>query len=97
TTLTALVPHRARGYTWRDSAYVNAPEYLALRPSGAFLSTVVDLAKWDATLYSERLLTKASRDAMWTPVRLTGGGAYGYGFAWELDSLDGPWQEIGRA
>src|SRR5207253_11359764 len=52
TTLTALVLHRARGYTWRDSAYVNAPEYLALRPSGAFLSTVVDLARWDAMLYS---------------------------------------------
>jgi len=92
TTTTQLVPHRARGYTWRDTAYVNAPEYLALRPSGAFLSTVLDLAKWDAALYDDRVLTKASRAAMWTPVRLTGGGTYGYGFAWELDSLDGHWQ-----
>jgi len=92
TTLTALVPHRARGYTWSDSEYVNAFEFLALRPSGAFLSTVLDLAKWDAALYEERVLTKASRAAMWTPVRLTGGGSYGYGFGWELDSLDGHWQ-----
>ena len=92
TTTTQLVPHRARGYTWRDTAYVNAPEYLALRPSGAFLSTVLDLAKWDAALYDDRVLTKASRATMWTPVRLTGGGTYGYGFAWELDSLDGHWQ-----
>lgn len=50
TTTTDLVAHRARGYTWRDSGYVNAPEFRALRPSGAFLSTVLDLAKWDAAL-----------------------------------------------
>jgi len=92
TTLTELVPHRARGYTWRDSGYVNAPELLALRPSGAFLSSVLDLAKWDAALYEDRVLTKASRDAMWTPVRLTGGASYGYGFGWTLDSLDGHWR-----
>jgi CubicO group peptidase (beta-lactamase class C family) len=92
TTTTELVPHRARGYTWRDTGYVNAPEFLALRPSGAFLSTVLDLAKWDAALYEDRVLTKGSRTAMWTPVRLTDGGASGYGFGWQLDSLDGHWR-----
>jgi D-alanyl-D-alanine carboxypeptidase len=91
TTTTELVPHRARGYTWRDTGYVNAPEFLALRPSGAFLSTVLDLAKWDA-LYGDRVLTKASREMMWTPVRLTGGNSYGYGFGWTLDSVDGHWR-----
>jgi len=92
TTTTELVAHRARGYAWRDSGYVNAPEFLALRPSGAFLSTVVDLAKWDAALYQDRVLTKSSRDGMWAPVRLTGGSSFGYGFGWQLDSLDGHWQ-----
>jgi D-alanyl-D-alanine carboxypeptidase len=92
TTTTALVPHRARGYAWRDSGYVNAAEFLALRPSGAFLSTVLDLAKWDAALYEDRMLTKSSRDAMWTPVRLTGGSTHGYGFGWTLDSVDGHWR-----
>ena len=89
TTTTDLVPHRARGYTWSDSGYVNAPEFLALRPSGAFLSTVLDLAKWETALDRGGVLTPASRAAMWTPVRLTDGSAYGYGFGWELDSLDG--------
>jgi D-alanyl-D-alanine carboxypeptidase len=92
TTVTELVPHRARGYTWRDSGYVNAPDLLALRPSGAFLSTVLDLAKWDAALYEDRVLAKASREAMWTRVRLTGGGSHGYGFGWILDSVDGHWR-----
>ena len=92
TTTTELIPNRARGYVWRDSGYVNAAEFLALRPSGAFLSSVLDLVKWDAALATDRILTKASREAMWTPVRLTGGGSYGYGFGWTLDSLDGHWR-----
>ena len=89
TTTTALVPRRARGYDWRDSSYVNALEYLALRPSGAFLSTALDLARWEAMLYRDEVLTRATREAMWTPVRLTDGTTFGYGYGWMLDSLDG--------
>jgi CubicO group peptidase (beta-lactamase class C family) len=94
TTTTDLVPRRARGYAWTENTYVNAPDLLALRPSGAFLSTVLDLAKWDAALYESRVLSKASRDMMWTPVRLTGGASqtFGYGFGWQLDSVDGHWR-----
>lgn len=89
TTTTALVPHRARGYVWRDDRYENALDYLALRPSGAFISTVIDLAKWDTVLSENRLLTRASREAMWMPARLTTGAMSNYGFGWELDTLDG--------
>ena len=89
TTTSQLVRRRARGYAWTDTGYVNAPEYVALRPSGAFLSTALDLAKWDSVLYEGRVLTRASLEAMWTPVRLTGGGVSQYGFGWQLDSLDG--------
>ena len=88
TTTTELVPRRARGYAWRDGRYVNAPEYIALRPSGAFLSTVLDLAGWDAALDGTRVLTAASRAAMWTPVRLAAGVTSHYGFGWELGTLD---------
>jgi CubicO group peptidase (beta-lactamase class C family) len=92
TSTTALVPHRARGYVWRDGGYVNASEYLALRPSGAFLSTIEDLARWDAALYGDRVLSRASREAMVQPMRLEGGGWSGYGFGWMLDSVDGRWR-----
>ena len=92
TTTTDLVPNRARGYAWRNDGYVNAPEYVALLPSGAFLSTVLDLAKWDAALYGDRMLTKATKDAMWTRVRLSTGATFDYGFGWSLDSLDGHWR-----
>ena len=89
TTTTDVVPNRARGYAWQNGRFVNATEFVALRPSGAFLSTVLDLAQWDAALYGDRVLAKASRDAMWTPVRLTDGTSFGYGFGWQIDSLGG--------
>jgi D-alanyl-D-alanine carboxypeptidase len=89
TTTTALVPRRARGYVWRNDQYQNAAELLALRPSGAFLSTVLDLAKWDAALYQDRILTKASRDAMWKAMPLTDGGTSQYGFGWQLSAVEG--------
>jgi CubicO group peptidase (beta-lactamase class C family) len=95
TTTMDSVPRSAKGYVWRDGSlwrkgpFMVAEQLTALRPSGAFLSTVLDLARWDAALYRDDVLTRASRETMWTPVRLTDGTTYGYGFGWELGSFDG--------
>jgi D-alanyl-D-alanine carboxypeptidase len=89
TTMIGFVPNRARGYVWQDSAFVNGQDFPALRPSGSILSTVLDLAKWDAALYEDRVLTKASRDAMFSPAKLSTGANAPYGFGWVLDTLDG--------
>jgi CubicO group peptidase (beta-lactamase class C family) len=89
TTAIEIVPNRADGYGWRDGTLHNAGVLLALRPSGAFLSTVLDLAKWDAALYSDRLFSAARRDQMWTPVTLNSGASYAYGFGWQIDDVTG--------
>ena len=47
-------------------------------------SNVQDLVKWDAALYTDKLLTANSRAAMWTPVRLADGSTYPYGFGWRV-------------
>jgi D-alanyl-D-alanine carboxypeptidase len=83
----ARVPNRAVGYTGDENRRV-ADDWKALRPSGAFVSTVLDLAKWDAMLSTDKVLTEATRRQMWTPVTLNNGTSYHYGFGWELDSLD---------
>ncbi|MBS1793145.1 MAG: serine hydrolase [Acidobacteria bacterium] len=87
TTATAIVADRADGYDWNNNRMENAENYLALRPSGAFLSTVLDLAKWDATLYGDQILKSASREQMWSPVKLNNGTTYPYGFGWELGKI----------
>jgi CubicO group peptidase (beta-lactamase class C family) len=79
------VPNRARGYTGNDNAQL-AADWLALRPSGAFLSTVLDLAKWEALLYTNTVLTEDERRLMTTPVRLNSGATAPYGFGWHVDT-----------
>ena len=51
----------------------NAEIYLALRPGGAFLSTVLDLAKLEAALDSTNFLKSETRKLMWTPFKFNNG------------------------
>jgi CubicO group peptidase (beta-lactamase class C family) len=66
---------------------INASDYIAVRPSGAFLSSALDLAKWDAALYTDKFLTESTRQQMWTPVKLNSGATHPYGFGWSLNPL----------
>jgi hypothetical protein len=77
TTIKEIVPNRASGYIWIDNKLQNAVNYFALRPSGAFLSSVLDLAKWDAVLYTDRVLKQSIRDQMWKPFIQTNSGSAG--------------------
>lgn len=88
TTVRDIVSNRADGYYWRGHLE-NDEVMLAVRPSGAFLSSVLDLAKWDAALYGNRLLSQASLDEMWTPVTLNDGKQHPYGYGWELSPIAG--------
>ena len=60
TNTTQSVANRAKGYSGKDNTRA-ALEWTALRPSGAFLSTVFDLAKWEALLLTDRILTESTR------------------------------------
>lgn len=53
--------------------------------AGSMYSTVEDMYKWDRALYTEKILTKASLDKMFTPVM----NRYGYG--WNI--MDAPLNE----
>jgi CubicO group peptidase (beta-lactamase class C family) len=73
-----VIKHRAAGYMQRDNALVNAPYIDMTIPhaAGALYSTVEDLYLWDQALYTDKLLSKKSFDAMFTPVK----NDYGYGW-----------------
>jgi len=94
TTASELVPNRANGYVWNDGKFKNAGEWSALRPSGAFLSTTLDLAKWDAALYIDKILAQSSRDQIWSPLANTSSkpgddNAPHYGFGWFVAHVHG--------
>lgn len=84
-----IVMNRANGYVFREGKFHNASIYFALRPSGAFLSTVTDLAKWEDALATEKVLKQSALDLMWTPVKLNNGKTEDYGFGWQLDDVRG--------
>jgi len=85
TSLTDIVDKRASGYAWQANRLQNEDDWPAVRPSGAFLSTVLDLAKWDLALSDDRVLKESTKREMWTPVRLNNGRTFPYGFGWQLD------------
>ncbi len=91
TTWRDTVPNRAAGYDWVDGVLYREKDNLALRPSGAFLSTVEDLAKWDAALYTDAPLRKETRERMWTPVAKTSDkpSSPSYGLGWDIEERGG--------
>jgi D-alanyl-D-alanine carboxypeptidase len=87
-TTTDAFPKRAKGYTGNDRL-APAADWPAVRPSGAFFSTVEDLARWEAVLLTDAVLRAATRTQMWTDVRLNDGSPAGYGFGWSVGTVAG--------
>ena len=86
-----LLPGRANGYE-RDARgqFLNRdPNLTDLFAAGALVSTVGDLAKWNAALDAGQVLTEASKQQMWSPTRLNNGSLHPYGFGWWLDPVQG--------
>jgi D-alanyl-D-alanine carboxypeptidase len=88
-----IVPNRACGYDWVNDHFENRPilaPFVAFS-AGSILSTVEDMAKWDAALYTEKLLKRSSLDQIWTAAKTRDGAepSFNYGFGWFLDSYHG--------
>lgn len=86
-----VIAHRASGYELdKKGKYINRDYDLTdIFSAGEIVSTVGDLAKWDAALDTEKILNAASKEAAWTPVKLNNGKTHEYGFGWFLSPLEG--------
>ncbi len=87
-----IVPNRAAGYRLVRGELKNqewvSPATNSTADGSLYLS-ILDLAKWDAALYTDTPLTQASRKLIWTPARLSDGTTKGYGFGWHIADLHG--------
>ncbi len=100
-----IVPNRAAGYRLVKGELKNQ-EWVApmvnTTADGSLYFSILDLAKWDAALYTEKLLKRPSFDEMCTPAMFKNGqpNKDGYGFGWFINdrhghhvvSHDGAWQ-----
>lgn len=86
-----IIPRRAAGYSRNAGKFVNA-EYLSMshpHAAGSLMSTVDDLAKWDAALYTEKLVKQESLKKAWTAFVLNDGKPTTYGYGWGVNTLQG--------
>ncbi len=85
-----VVAHRATGYWGHDPANLRTA-----RPSNSFagpngvVTSVEDLARWDANFYEHRVGTEELLNQMSTPGRLADGTEFGYGLGLFIGSHRG--------
>ena len=87
-----IVPNRSSGYRLVKGELKNqewVSPTLNTTADGALYTDVLDLAKWDAALNARKFLTPSSYEVMWTPIRLSNGKTYPYGFGWFLSDMNG--------
>jgi D-alanyl-D-alanine carboxypeptidase len=85
-----IISNRATGYEWENNQLVGRDyELTDLFSAGAIVSTVLDLAKWDAALRNDTLLKKESKVKIWTPLTFNDGTTYPYGFGWSFSEIRG--------
>ena len=89
-----IIPHRASGYRLLNGQLKNQ-EWVAptvnTTADGSLYFSIVDLAKWDAALYSDEVLKDATRQQMWTVTTLRNGAPNSghYGLGWFVESKGG--------
>jgi CubicO group peptidase (beta-lactamase class C family) len=100
-----IIPNRSAGYRLVKGELKNqewVSPVLNTTADGSLYFSVLDLAKWDEALYTEKLLKRSSLDQMWTVAKLNNGqpNSGHYGFGWEITishghrliDHDGAWQ-----
>jgi CubicO group peptidase (beta-lactamase class C family) len=89
-----IIPNRASGYRLIDGRLKNQ-EWVAplvnTTADGSLYFSVLDLARWDAALYTDKLLSSASLKQMWTVASLANGkpNKGHYGFGWFMETRNG--------
>ena len=89
-----IIPNRAAGYVLVKGELKNqewVSPTLNTTADGSLYFNVLDLAKWDAALYTEKLLKRSSLDEMWTVAKLRDGqpNSGHYGFGWFVENKNG--------
>ncbi|GFE85494.1 hypothetical protein GCM10011488_04480 [Steroidobacter agaridevorans] len=82
----STVKNRAFGYSEEQARWTQTDQSQtsAVLGDGGIYSSIDDLAKWDAALYDDRLLSDKSRALAFTPVTDTDDPTVRYGMGWRI-------------
>jgi CubicO group peptidase (beta-lactamase class C family) len=88
-----IVPHRVRGYVWRNGNTLQNAEDISpaaeARGDVGVITSLPDMMKWNAALKNGTLLSNDSRKQMFTPGTLKSGSYIGYGLGWFIVPFSG--------
>jgi CubicO group peptidase (beta-lactamase class C family) len=81
----AIIPYRTRFYRATKSGTVQNADFLDSSykiPGGGWLSSAEDMARFEVAMLDDKLLKRATRDLMWTPLKPSDGSKDTYGLGW---------------
>jgi len=81
----AIIPYRPRLYQQTKSGAVENADFLDSSykiPGGGWLSSAEDMARFEVAILSDKLIKRATRDLMWTPLKPSDGSKDTYGLGW---------------
>jgi D-alanyl-D-alanine carboxypeptidase len=86
-----VIAGRVSGYSKGKDGFVNCAYLSMTQPysAGSLMSSVDDLALWDAALYTEKIVKQESLKRAWTPAVLNNGKSTRYGYGWAINSYEG--------
>jgi serine beta-lactamase-like protein LACTB, mitochondrial len=88
----SIIPYRTRFYRKTDSGAVLNADFLDSSykiPGGGWLSSAEDMARFEVAILNDKLIRRATRDLMWTPLKPTDGSKDDYGLGWGRSEQDG--------
>ena len=83
----AVVSHRARWYHKNDAGSVQNAGVLDSSykiPGGGLISSADDMAHFAAAMLNDKLISRKTRDLLWTAQKLTDGSLTTYGLGWGI-------------
>ena len=88
----AIIPYRTRFYRKTDAGTVQNADFLDSSykiPGGGWLSSAEDMAHFEVAILNDKLIKRATRDLMWTPLKPSDGSKDTYGLGWGVEDKDG--------
>lgn len=93
-----IITKRAYGYQKKESGYVNKTviNYSVPFSSGALMSTLSDMQKWQEALNQNKLINAESSKKAFSKYKLNNGEEFKYGYGWHIRDINGiPTREHG--
>jgi serine beta-lactamase-like protein LACTB len=94
----AIIPYRTRFYDKAESGVVRNADFLDSSykiPGGGWLSSAVDMARFEVAMVDDKLIRRTTRNLMWTPLKPTDGSKDDYALGWGSGMENGT-QEVGH-